>query len=94
MLKHTVLHAFNDLSSSIDKLSFKTNSMSLGLVLMEKLFMQMWTPQSDAIMSGDSQPDLMPHTLFMQATSVVLSVSRRTISEQCLSRGLGTPLGS
>ena len=44
------LHGFHDLSSSIDKISFKSNSMSLGLVL-EKLFT--WTPQSDAIVSSD-----------------------------------------
>ena len=43
-------------SSSIDKVSFKINSMSLGLVVLEeKLFTQTCTqmPQSDAIMSAD-----------------------------------------
>ena len=54
------MHEFYDLSSSIDKVSFKSNSMSLCLVLLEvKMFMQMrtcmctrtQTPQSDAIMS-------------------------------------------
>ena len=47
----TDLHALNNFSSSIIKVSVK-NSISLGLVLLEeKLFMQ--TPQSDAIMSAD-----------------------------------------
>ena len=32
------LHALNNLSSSVDKISFKSSSMSLGLVLLEKLF--------------------------------------------------------
>ena len=49
--RQTDLHGFCNLSSSIDKVSFKSNSMSLGLVLLEKLFT--WTPQSDAIMSAD-----------------------------------------
>ena len=45
-------------SSSIDKVSFKKNSMSLGLVVLEKkLFTQTRTrtptPQSDDIMSAD-----------------------------------------
>ena len=46
---------FYDLSSSIDKLSFKSNNLSLGLVVLEKLFMRkcMQMPQSDAIMSAD-----------------------------------------
>ena len=30
-------HALNNFSSSIDKVSFKKNSMSLGLVVLEKL---------------------------------------------------------
>ena len=37
-------------SSSIDKVSFKENSMSLGLVVLEeKLFTRTPTPQSDDI---------------------------------------------
>ena len=45
-------------SSSIDKVSFKKNSMSLGLVVLEKkLFTRTRTrtymPQSDDIMSAD-----------------------------------------
>ena len=43
-------------SSLIDKVSFKINSMSLGLVVLEeKLFTwtRTHTPQSDAIMSSD-----------------------------------------
>ena len=44
------LHALNNFSSSIDKVSFKKNSMSLGLVVLEKkLFTRMPTPQSDDI---------------------------------------------
>ena len=54
--EQTDLHALNNFSSSIDKVSSK-NSMSLGLVVLEKLFMQTWTcmpmPQSDDIMSAD-----------------------------------------
>ena len=45
-------------SSSIDKVSFKKNSMSLGLVVLEeKLFTQMRTPtpQSDDIKTGFSE---------------------------------------
>ena len=34
--KQTDLHEFYDLSSSIDKVSFKGNSMSLGLVVLEE----------------------------------------------------------
>ena len=34
----TDLHGWNNISSSIDKVSFKSNSISLGLVLLEKLF--------------------------------------------------------
>ena len=60
--KQTDLHEFYDLSSSIVKVSFKKNSMSLGLVVLEKKFVtqtrtrtrtQTRTPQSDAIMSAD-----------------------------------------
>ena len=56
--EQTDLHEFYDLSCPIDKVSFKSNSMSLGLVLLEeKMFMRTWTrmqmPQSDAIMSAD-----------------------------------------
>ena len=49
------LHALNNILSSIDNVSFKNNSMSLGLVVLEKLFMQTGTlmPQLDAIMSAD-----------------------------------------
>ena len=48
----TDLHEFYDLSSLIDKDSFKSNSMSLGLVLLEEtLFTR--TSQSDAIMSAN-----------------------------------------
>ena len=40
----------NNFSSSIDKVSFKKNSMSLGLVVLEKkLFTRTRTPQSDDI---------------------------------------------
>ena len=40
--KQTDLHTLNNFSSSIDKVSFKRNSMSPGLVLLEeKLFMRM-----------------------------------------------------
>ena len=50
--EQTDQHEFYDLSSSIDKVSFKSNSMSLGLVVLEeKMFT--WTPQSDPIMSAD-----------------------------------------
>ena len=55
--EQTDLHALNTFSCSIDKVSFKRNSMSLGLVLLEKLFtqrptcMQTQMPQSDAIIS-------------------------------------------
>ena len=46
----TDLHALNNFPSSIDKVSFKKNSMSLGLVVLEeKLFTCMQTPQSDDI---------------------------------------------
>ena len=56
--KQTDLHALNNFSSSIDKVSFKKNSMSLGLVVLEKkLFtrtrMRTPTPQSDDIKMGD-----------------------------------------
>ena len=54
--RQTDLHALNNFSSSIDKVSFKKNSMSLGLaVLEEKLFTRTRTPtpQSDNIMSAD-----------------------------------------
>ena len=50
------LHALNNFSSSIDKVSFKKNSMSLGLVVLEKkLFTRTRTPtpQSDDVMSAD-----------------------------------------
>ena len=46
--RRTDLHVLNNFSSSIDKASFKKNSMSLGLVVLEeKLFTR--TPQSDDI---------------------------------------------
>ena len=48
--RKTDLHALNNFSSSIVKVSFKRNSMSLGLVVLEKkLFMskRTQTPQSD-----------------------------------------------
>ena len=49
---NTDLHEFYDLSFLIDTVSFKSNSMSLGLVLSEeKMFTQ--TLQSGAIMSAD-----------------------------------------
>ena len=56
--RQTDLYALNNSLSSIDKVSFKRNSMPLGLVvLQEKLFMRtrmlMSTPQSDNIMSAD-----------------------------------------
>ena len=54
--EQTDLHALNNLLSSIDKVSFKSGSMSLGLVLLEeKLFTQTQKhmPQSDAKMSAD-----------------------------------------
>ena len=50
--EQTDLHALNTFSSSIDKVSFKKNSMSLGLVVLEKkLFTRTRTPtpQSDDI---------------------------------------------
>ena len=50
----TDLHALNKFSSSIDKVSFKKNSMSLGLVVLEeKMLTRSPTPQSDDIMSAD-----------------------------------------
>ena len=49
-IKKTDLHALNNFSSSIDKVSFKKNSMSLGLAVLEKLFTQ--TPQNDAMSAG------------------------------------------
>ena len=53
-IEQTDLHGVYDLSSSIDKVSFKKNSMSLGLVVLEqKLLMWTCTSQSDAIMSAD-----------------------------------------
>ena len=56
--RQTDLHALKKFSSSIDKVSFKKNSMSLGLVVLEKkLFTRTRTrtptPQSDDIMSAD-----------------------------------------
>ena len=51
--EQTDLYEFYDLSSSIDKVSFKSNSMSLGLVLLEEMFTCTQTPQSDAIISAD-----------------------------------------
>ena len=47
--RQTDLHALNNFSSSIDKVSFKKkNSMSLGLVVLEeKLFIQTPMPQID-----------------------------------------------
>ena len=54
--KQTDLYGFYDLSSLIFKVSFKKNSMSLGLaVLDEKLFTWTWISKSDAIMSADLQ---------------------------------------
>ena len=48
--EETDLHALNNLSSSIDKVSFTSNSITVGLVLLEeKLFTQ--TLQSDAMIS-------------------------------------------
>ena len=54
--QQTDLHALNNFSSSIDKVSLKKNSMSLGLVVLEKkLFTRTRTPtpQSEDIMSAD-----------------------------------------
>ena len=52
--EQTDLHAFNNFSSLIDKVSLNTNSKSLGYVCLEKFIMGSWilmrTPQSDAIM--------------------------------------------
>ena len=47
--RQTDLHALNNFSCSIDKVSFKRNSMTLGVVLLEKLFIHtcMQTMQSD-----------------------------------------------
>ena len=67
------LYALNNFLSLIDKVSFKTNSMSLGLVHLEKLFMQTWmhtlTLQSDAIMLTDCQVSwhtkLLPNPCFI-----------------------------
>ena len=50
------LHEFYALSSSIDRVSFKSNSMSLGLVLLqEKMYMHTRTQmqQSDTIIAAD-----------------------------------------
>ena len=59
LAKQTDLHALNNFSSSIDKVSFKKNSTSLGLVVLEeKLFTRTRTrtptPQSDDIMTDKS----------------------------------------
>ena len=44
--RQTDLHDSNNFLTSIDKVSFKRNSMSLGLVVLEeKLFTQTWAPQ-------------------------------------------------
>ena len=57
--EQTDLHALNKYLFSLDKVSFKKNSMSLNLVHLEKLFtqtpmsMRMQIPQSDFIMSAD-----------------------------------------
>ena len=87
----TDLYALNKFSSSIDKLSFKNNSMSLGLVLLEeKLFMQMptrtctGTPQSDAIMSAD----LKKQSNFKECLMIFQTSSRNFLlssgcSDQC-----------
>ena len=64
--KQSDLHVFYDLSSSIDKVSFKSNSMSLGHVLLEeKIFMHTHTqtPQSDAIMSADIKNKRLSYTV-------------------------------
>ena len=56
--EQTDLHALNNFSSSIGKLSFKKNCMSLALIVLEKkLFTRTRTPtpQSDDIMSADWQ---------------------------------------
>ena len=46
--EHTDMNALKNLSSSIDKVAFKSNSMSVGIVFLEeKLSMQ--TPQSDTM---------------------------------------------
>ena len=37
------------ISSLTDKVSFNTNSMSSGIVLLEKLFMRTQTPQGDSM---------------------------------------------
>ena len=51
--RQTDLHGLNNFLSSIVKVCFKKNSMSLGLVVLEKkLFTWTRTPQSDA-MSAD-----------------------------------------
>ena len=64
------LHGFYDLSSSIDKVSLKKNSMSLGLVVLEKLFMRTWTPQSDAIMSADRKVSKYKNRNFKEKKSI------------------------
>ena len=47
-------------SSLIVKVSFKKNSMSLGLVVLEKLFKHMRTPQSDNL--TDESADIKTET--------------------------------
>ena len=59
--EQTDLHALNNFSSSIDKVSFKTNSMSLGLVVLEKLFTRTRMPQSDDMKIASEMP--IPHSL-------------------------------
>ena len=49
----TDLHGFYNFSSPIDKVSFKSNSISLGLVVLEKLLTRTLMPQSATIMSAD-----------------------------------------
>ena len=53
--KQTDLHALNNFLFLIDKVSFKSDTMSLSLVVLEKLFTWIPTqmPKSDAIMSGE-----------------------------------------
>ena len=47
--RQTDLNGFYDLSSLTENVSFKSKSMSLGVVLLQEMFTQMRTPQSDAI---------------------------------------------
>ena len=70
--RRTDLHVFNDLSSSIYKVYFKSNSMSLGLVLLEeKLFVRTWSSHNGAIMSADIKKALKGDTRLYSTREVI-----------------------